>query len=428
MNDLFLKNIKYSLNDWLIYISNLHDKSIDMGLDRVRKVANMACLTKICPNVITVTGTNGKGTTCHILESIFISAGFKVGVYSSPHLIRYTERIRIQGLECSEKDLCKAFINIELYRKNISLTYFEYTTLVALYLFKKTLLDIVILEVGLGGRLDATNIIDADISVITNIDIEHTDLLGFNRELIGYEKSGIFRKNSYGVIGELNIPNSVLNFSKKIGSKLFCYGKDWFYKKNNNSWSWFSNFYKIYNLPLPNVPLVNAATALSVIHCLMKINLKFKNKIKENVICKGLKIAKLPGRFQIINKKPLIILDVAHNPHAIKYLIAKLSELPKVKNRRTLAVVGILRDKDIKNMIRYLSKQVTDWYIATLSEYRGTKACEISKYLSYANEFNSVEKAWKKAFDDAEEQDLIIVCGSFYTVSRVMMILNNSKI
>ncbi|CRK85898.1 Bifunctional protein FolC [Candidatus Providencia siddallii] len=420
MNNLIIPNSKSLLNDWIEYISNLHDQPIDMGIDRIKQVAFKTGLTKIADTVITVTGTNGKGTTCNTLESIFIASGFKVGVYSSPHLIRYTERIRINKNECSERDLCEAFMYIEAFREKISLTYFEYTTLAALYLFKKSLLNIVILEVGLGGRLDATNIIDSDIAVITNIDIDHTNILGLNREIIGYEKSGIFRHNCYGVIGELNVPKSVVKFAYEIGTKLFCFGRDWFYKEKNNEWFWESAKREWRNLYLPSVPLINAATALGVISCLIENNIYLENKFTNFTINQGLKASRLLGRFQLFNTNPLIILDVAHNPHAAKYLVKQMFKLKIKKENRIFAVIGMLKDKDIENTLKILSEQITDWCVATLTEYRGAKSCEISKYLNCVNEFDSVEKAWFYAYNNATKQDVIIVCGSFYTVSHVM--------
>ena len=427
MRNLIIPTAKSPLEAWLSYLTDLHSQNIDMGLERVGQVARQMNLTQPAPRVITVTGTNGKGTTCHTLESILMAAGLKVGVYSSPHLVRYTERVRIQGVELSETEFCQAFATIESQRDNISLTYFEYGTLAALQLFKQANLDIVILEVGLGGRLDATNVVDADIAAITSIALDHTDWLGSDREHIGYEKAGIFRKGHYGVVGEPDMPNSIGAFADEIGTLLFRRDKDWSYNELGDSWSWQSSHQQWQNLPLPNVPLANAATALGVICCLMKIDSDLAQKITVQAIHQGLKTAQLPGRFQIVGQKPLIILDVAHNPHAAGYLVSKLAQLPAIEGRHVRAVVGMLGDKDIQGTLNCLSQQVTDWYVGSLAEFRGADVTQLSQYLDDANEFSSIEEAWQKANHDAKEQDVIVVCGSFHTVAHVMMLLDKSK-
>lgn len=427
MSNLTIPTAKSPLEAWLSYLTDLHSQNIDMGLERVGQVANQMNLTQPAPRVITVTGTNGKGTTCHTLESIFIAAGLKVGVYSSPHLVRYTERVRIQGNELSEANFCEAFAMIEAQRGDISLTYFEYGTLAALQLFKQAKLDIVILEVGLGGRLDATNVVDADIAAITSIALDHTDWLGSDREHIGYEKAGIFRTGHYGVVGEPDMPASIAQVADKLGTLLFRRGVDWHYSEQVDSWTWQSSQREWHNLPLPNVPLANAATALGVVSCLLQIDTNIAQQITDTAIHQGLKSAQLPGRFQVIGEQPLMILDVAHNPHAAGYLVSKLAELPKMDGRRIRAVVGMLGDKDIKGTLECLSQQVTDWYIAPLTEFRGADVAQLSQHLAQANEFDSVESAWQQACLDATEQDVIVVCGSFHTVAHVMMLLENQK-
>ncbi len=427
MSNLIIPNAESPLEAWLSYLTDLHSQNIDMGLERVGQVARQMTLTQPAPRVITVTGTNGKGTTCHTLESILMAAGFSVGVYSSPHLVRYTERVRIQGNEPSESAFCQAFATIEAQRNGVSLTYFEYGTLAALQLFKQANLDIVILEVGLGGRLDATNVVDADIAAITSIALDHTDWLGSDREHIGYEKAGIFRNGHYAVVGEPDMPESIGLYADEIGAKLFRRDKDWQYIEQTNSWCWKSAQRQWLNLPLPNVPLANAATALGVISCLMQIDANIAKKLTEQAIHQGLKSAQLPGRFQIIGEKPLMILDVAHNPHAAGYLVSKLAQLPSVEGRRIRAVVGMLGDKDIQGTLTCLSQQVTDWYVAPLTEFRGADVSELSQHLDSANEFDCVEKAWEQACLDAKEQDVIVVCGSFHTVAHVMMLLEKQK-
>ncbi|MBD2800932.1 bifunctional tetrahydrofolate synthase/dihydrofolate synthase [Xenorhabdus sp. M] len=415
------------LMTWLSYLGNLHTKAIDMGLERVGKLGNQLGLLNPAPKVITVSGTNGKGTTCHTLESVFLAAGLKVGVYSSPHLVRYTERVRIQGKEPTEQDFCRVFADIEAQRGDISLTYFEYGTLAALQLFKEADLDVVILEVGLGGRLDATNIVDADIAAITSIALDHTDWLGNDREHIGREKAGIFRRGRFAVVGELDMPLSIAEVADELGAKLFRRGPDWNFSADENSWNWSTEGQQFDGLPIPNLPLANAATAMGVIHCLLQQDDKVSRAINEQAIHSGLRNAQLPGRFQIIRENPRVILDVAHNPHAAGYLVQKLAELPRSPNSKIRGVVGMLEDKDIAGTLACLSQQIDEWYCASLHELRGAEASVLAGYLAQARTFTEVEPAWQQAMEDASAQDIIVVCGSFHTVAHVMEALEEEK-
>ncbi|MDR0219017.1 MAG: bifunctional tetrahydrofolate synthase/dihydrofolate synthase [Enterobacteriaceae bacterium] len=426
-----------SLMTWLSYLGNLHAKAIDMGLERIGTLAEQLDLLHPAPKVITVSGTNGKGTTCHTLESIFLAAGLKVGVYSSPHLVRYTERVRIQGNELSEQDFCRVFAGIEAQRGDITLTYFEYGTLAALQLFKEADLDIVILEVGLGGRLDATNIVDADVAAITSIALDHTDWLGSDREDIGREKAGIFRRGHFAVVGEPDMPHSIAQVADELGAKLFRRGADWDFSQDKESWCWKSVFAQTVSsktvsrqldaLPIPNLPLANAATALGVINCLLHSDDKVSQAIDERAIREGLSRAQLPGRFQIAGEKPLVILDVAHNPHAAAYLSQKLRELPRSGDGKIRAVIGMLKDKDIAGTLACLSGQIDEWYCASLHELRGAEAHLLAEQLPDARTFADVEQAWQQALAEASEQDIIVVCGSFHTVAHVMESLEEMK-
>ncbi|MDX7988458.1 bifunctional tetrahydrofolate synthase/dihydrofolate synthase [Xenorhabdus sp. 12] len=418
------------LMTWLSYLGNLHTKAIDMGLERVGKLGRQLGLLEPAPKIITVSGTNGKGTTCHTLESIFLAAGLKVGVYSSPHLVRYTERVRIQGKEPTEQDFCRVFAGIEAQRGDISLTYFEYGTLAALQLFKEAELDVVILEVGLGGRLDATNIVDADIAAITSIALDHIDWLGADRELIGREKAGIFRRGRFAVVGEADMPRSIAEVADELGAKLFRRDADWHFTQNRESWSWATADQQFNELPLPNLPLANAATALGVIHCLLQQDDKISRAINEKAIHAGLQNAQLPGRFQIVREAPRIILDVAHNPHAAGYLVQKLAELPRTPGSKIRGVVGMLGDKDIPGTLACLSQQIEEWYCASLHELRGAEAEALAENLAQSAQvqtFAEVESAWQQAMEDASEQDIIVVCGSFHTVAHVMEALEKEK-
>ncbi|CNB45027.1 bifunctional folylpolyglutamate synthase/ dihydrofolate synthase [Yersinia intermedia] len=406
---------------WLYYLERLHSQPIELGLERVKQVAERLDLLKPAPKVFTVAGTNGKGTTCCTLESILLAAGLRVGVYSSPHLLRYTERVRIQGQELSEAEHSHSFAQIEAGRAGISLTYFEFGTLSALQLFKQAKLDVVILEVGLGGRLDATNIVDSDVAAITSIAIDHTDWLGFDRESIGREKAGVFRAGKPAVVGEPDMPQSIADVAAQLGAQLYRRDDAWRFsqqqpgEQQENSWDWQCGNHQWANLPLPNVPLANAATALAVLHY-------SGLPLSDEVIRQGLLAASLPGRFQVVSEQPLLILDVAHNPHAARYLTDKLARLPK--HGKVRAVVGMLSDKDIGGTLACLSEQVDEWYCAPLEGPRGATAEQLAEHLVLSRQFSDVETAWRQAMQDAEPQDVVIVCGSFHTVAHVMAVLD----
>ncbi|MBN3133796.1 bifunctional tetrahydrofolate synthase/dihydrofolate synthase [Pectobacterium brasiliense] len=403
---------------WLHYLEHLHAQAIDLGLERVKQVAEHLQLLQPAPTVFTVAGTNGKGTTCCTLESILLAAGLRVGVYSSPHLVRYTERVRIQGKELPEALHTQAFADIEAGRGAVSLTYFEFGTLSALQLFKQANLDVVILEVGLGGRLDATNIVDADVSVVTSIAIDHTDWLGNDRESIGREKAGIFRQGRPAVVGEPDMPGTIADVAAEKGAQLHRRGRDWEYSMQRETWSWQDKQRELSRLPLPNVPLANAATALAALHY-SSLN------VSEEAIRQGLQHAALPGRFQTVQASPRLILDVAHNPHAAAYLANRLAELPKTGKVR--AVVGMLSDKDIAGTLAHLTPLVDAWYCAPLEGPRGATAQQIAEHLTRSQSFLDVVTAWKQAMSEATEQDIVIVCGSFHTVAHVMEALDEEK-
>lgn len=421
MNNHQIPKATSPLAAWLYYLERLHSQPIELGLERVKQVAERLDLLKPAPKVFTVAGTNGKGTTCCTLESILLAAGLRVGVYSSPHLLRYTERVRIQGQKLSEAEHSHSFAQIEAGRAGISLTYFEFGTLSALQLFKQAKLDVVILEVGLGGRLDATNIVDSDVAAITSIAIDHTDWLGFDRESIGREKAGVFRAGKPAVVGEPDMPQSIADVAAQLGSQLYRRDDAWWFSQQapfdqqRNSWDWQCGNHQWANLPLPNVPLANAATALAVLHY-------SGLPLSDEVIRQGLLAASLPGRFQVVSEQPLLILDVAHNPHAARYLTDRLARLPK--HGKVRAVVGMLSDKDIGGTLACLSEQVDEWYCAPLEGPRGATAEQLAEHLVLSRQFSDVETAWRQAMQDAEPQDVVIVCGSFHTVAHVMAVLD----
>ena len=406
------------LATWLCYLENLHSKTIELGLDRVKKVAATLDVLKPAPTVFTVAGTNGKGTTCRTLEKVLMAAGYSVGVYSSPHLVRYTERVRVQSEELDEAYHTAAFAQIEAARGETSLTYFEYSTLSALLLFKQLAVDVVILEVGLGGRLDATNIVDADVAVVTSIALDHTDWLGPDRESIGREKAGVFRGGKPAVVGEPDMPHTIADVAAEKGAHLLRRDVDWSYEVGENSRSFKDAQGELNGLPLPLVPQPNAATALAALRA-SQLN------VSNEAIIQGIKEATLPGRFQIISQSPLVILDVAHNPHAAAYLAGRLAQLPK--RGRVFAVIGMLHDKDIAGTLANLSPQVDSWYCAPLEGPRGASAEQLIEHLSRGEVYGTVAQAWNAAKSAATEDDTVLVCGSFHTVAHVMEALDAEK-
>ncbi|WP_455816537.1 bifunctional tetrahydrofolate synthase/dihydrofolate synthase [Pseudomonas cerasi] len=399
------------LASWLYYLEHLHAQAIELGLDRIRRVATSLDLLTPAPVVFTVAGTNGKGTTCRTLETVLMAAGYRVGVFSSPHLVRYTERVRIQGEELAESAHTASFAAIEAGRGDTSLTYFEYGTLSALWLFAEAKLDVVILEVGLGGRLDATNIVDADVAVVTSIALDHTDWLGPDRESIGREKAGVFRAGKPAVVGEPDMPHTIADVAAEKGAQLLQRDRDWSYSVTSDSWSFHDAHGTVAQLPLPQVPLPNAATALAALRA-SSLN------VNEATLRRSLHLAMLPGRFQTVAESPRVILDVAHNPHAAGYLAGRLADVPR--QGKVHAVVGMLHDKDIAGTLACLSPQVDYWYCAPLDGPRGASAEQLMVHLEGAHAFGSVELAWRQALQQATEQDIVLVCGSFHTVAQVM--------
>ncbi|UDG79381.1 Dihydrofolate synthase/folylpolyglutamate synthase [Candidatus Ecksteinia adelgidicola] len=410
---------KSKLKTWLCYLECQHNKNVIKNLEHVKCIAKKLKLMHPAKTVFTIAGTNGKGTTCRILEMILLNSNIRVGVYSSPHLFCYTERVRIQGKQLKQSEFSRSFSMIKKNRGNSLLTYFEFSTLSALYLFKQAKLDAIILEVGLGGRLDATNIIHPSVAVITNIALDHTNILGKNIESIGREKAGIFRSKKPAIIGEKKILKSIQQAADKINAPLYYYGKSWNYIKKENSWTWENNKTLLIDLPIPYSTLDNASTALAALSY-SSLN------ISKKAICSGLQTAYLPGRFQLIQKEPRLILDVGHNPHAAKYLASRLSELPR-NNSKVRAVVSMLPNKDIVGFLECLSHQVDKFYYTVLKEKKNIKNKLLTQLLSQHYYFDNVEIAWKQAMKDSNKEDIVIVCGSFHAVLKIMM-LNKDNI
>jgi dihydrofolate synthase/folylpolyglutamate synthase len=413
-----LKRKPTTVNEWLLYIEALHPKSIAMGLDRVRTVADKLKLNPTCP-IITVAGTNGKGSVCAMLSHIYHQAGYKVGTYTSPHLNIYNERVCINIEMIDDDDLCKAFEEVEAARGDVALTYFEMGTLAAMCHFSHQNLDLLVLEVGLGGRLDAVNVFEPSCAIVTTIDLDHMEFLGETRELIGLEKAGVFRSNVPAICGDDNPPTSLIEYANNIGADLALIGRDFYVKNTRQGWQYLS---ENITLDLPLLGLFgdfqhnNAACAVWAVQYLNKLL-----PTTEANINAALAEVKLTGRFQLLRNSPSVILDVAHNPHAAKSLAENLRN--SACEGRTLAVFAMLADKDIHGVVSVVENEIDAWYLADIHIARGAKAHELLEVLiQYNNKkpvnlFEGVAEALKSACKDADINDRIIVFGSFYTVA-----------
>lgn len=416
-----------TLVEWLTYLEQIHPLTIELSLERVDHVKNQLGLMPAFP-LIVVGGTNGKGSVCAMLESILTSAGFRVGCYTSPHFLRYNERIRIGQQEVNDIELCEAFNKIEITRKNsgISLTYFEFGTLAAMLLFMRAKVDVAILEVGLGGRLDAVNVFDADCAILTSIGMDHMDYLGVTREEIGFEKAGILRKGKAAVCAETDVPKTIYRQVEKIGVDFLQLGKDFGYTAEQKQWHFWGTRGKRHCLPYPALPgsiqLNNASACLAALDVL-----ETHFPVSMNDIRHGLLDVSLPGRFQILSNKPLTILDVAHNADAAHVLADNLDNMQSFQH--TYAVFAILKDKDIAGVVTALQHCVDVWLISTIHTPRGTDAKELLKILNEmgvnsANKavhvFSDPVAAYSYACEHATNNDRICVLGSFYTVSAIL--------
>jgi dihydrofolate synthase / folylpolyglutamate synthase len=409
-----------TLDEWLLYIERQHPKSIALGLERVAEVYSRMQARIDCP-VITVGGTNGKGSTCAMLESILRSGGYRTGLYTSPHLLRYNERVRIGGAEASDDALVESFEAVEAARGSVALTYFEYGTLAALWLFSRAKLEAAVLEVGLGGRLDAVNLLDADCAVLTSVGIDHVDYLGPTREDIGREKAGIFRAGRPAVVAEPDPPPAVLS-SK---ARLLLLGRDFGYSAQEGQWSYWGPGGRRGGLAYPalrgRMQLRNASAALCALD-----SLRSTLPLAMQHVRQGLATVELPGRFQVLPGRPLVVLDVAHNAQAAKILAQNLADSGFA--RETIAVCGMLRDKDIGAVLRELAPRITRWHLASLPGPRGASAMDIKRHLDAdVHLFESAAEAFAAAKAAANEDDKIVAFGSFLTVAEVMAWLNNNK-
>ncbi len=415
-----------TLPQWLAHLETAHHTPIDMGLERVTQVKNAMNLAPACP-IITVGGTNGKGSTCAFLSYIYAAAGYKVGTLTSPHLLRFNERIAINNQPVSDEEIVEAFERIEAARGDVSLTYFEFNTLAAVDIFGQHQVDVMILEVGLGGRLDAVNIFDTDCAIVTSVDLDHQDYLGDSIEQIGKEKAGIFRAGKPAIFGQDPAPHSLGQHAKNIGAKLLQLNHQFSYIARIDSWQWQANNGSLkIDLPLPALQgafqLNNAACAVAAVQ-IMRQQLPVSNE----ALAQGIAQAQNRARFQIIQQQPEIILDVAHNPHAARALASSLKNLPA---KRTLAVFSILADKDSDSVISILRDSIDEWFIAPLDLPRGMTLTALTAKLKKhdikaIHPHNTIQAAYTAALSQVTENDRIIVFGSFHTVAGILGCLSH---
>lgn len=411
------------LHGWLAHIERLHPSTIAMGLERVARVRDALALRQTCP-VIIVGGTNGKGSTCAMLEAILLAAGYRVGCYTSPHLLRYNERVRINGAEAPDEALCAGFAAVEAARSDTALTYFEFGTLAAWVTFARAGLDALVLEIGLGGRLDAVNAFEPDCSILTSVDMDHMDYLGDTRDRIGWEKAHIFRAGRPAVCGDPVPPPTVLEVATEIGAELQIVGRDFGYEGDRLQWRYWGRGGTRGGLAYPSLrganQLLNAASVITALDALRQ-----RLPVSNQAIRQGLALVELPGRFQVLAGRPAVVLDVAHNPHAAAVLAENLSNMGYFPT--THAVFAMLRDKDMRGVAAKLRGKVDHWYVGPLTDTpRGASTDEVIAALLAANaggdihRHTNVVNAYAAAREAAEEGDRILVFGSFHTVAAVM--------
>ncbi|MBT1120900.1 bifunctional tetrahydrofolate synthase/dihydrofolate synthase [Stutzerimonas nitrititolerans] len=418
-----------SLGDWLAYLEQLHPTAIDMGLERVREVAVRLGLGRPARRIVTVTGTNGKGSTCAFIASLLHSQGLKVGVYSSPHLLRYNERVQIDGEQASDEALCAAFAAVEAARGDVSLTYFEMGTLAAFWLFQRAGLDAAVLEVGLGGRLDAVNLVDADVSVVTNIGLDHSEWLGDSRDSVATEKAGIFRSGKPALCGDLHPPASLLDCAASLPAPLYLRGRDFDLALDAHGWHWrgvssAGEPLELHDLPLLSLPVENAALAIQAFVLLEPVwqPERVADALLQTRVTGRLDRRRLRSKGQNV---PLL-LDVGHNPHAASYLAESLAARPPAGRR--LAVFGLLADKDLDGILDVLLPRVDEWAVAPLATPRSAPAGDLQDALLRRGVSVSIHAGVAQALEaqlaQAEEGDEILLFGSFYCVAEALEWLN----
>jgi dihydrofolate synthase / folylpolyglutamate synthase len=407
-----------NLDGWLDRLTTLHPQTIELGLDRILRVASKLQVTEFSCPVITIGGTNGKGSCVRFLESIYQAQGYRVGAYTSPHLLKFNERIRINNQLCDDASLIASFERVDSVRNGTLLTFFEFTTLAALCLFQTANLDVLLLEIGLGGRLDAVNIVTSNLAIITSVTIDHTDWLGSTRFEIAKEKAGIFRADKQAVIGEPSPPQSLLTQAQALSTQLYCVGSEFSYRKTAQSWDWYSSLANWTRLPLPKLPIQNAATALMAITLLQN-----DLPVQRNNIEFGVSSAVIPGRMHKIDVPVRCILDVAHNPASAQLLAEQCKSLPC--KGKLIAVVAMLDDKDITNTLLPLRPLISTWHFGSLQIPRGAKAEKLAAVFQGIDNiecytYDGVSAAFEAAIQSIDNEDHILVYGSFYTVAEIL--------
>ena len=418
-----------SLGDWLAYLEQLHPTAIDMGLERAREVAARLGLGRPAQRIVTVTGTNGKGSTCAFIASLLRGQGLKVGVYSSPHLLRYNERVLIDGEQASDDALCAAFAAVEAARGQVSLTYFEMGTLAAFWLFQQAGLDAAVLEVGLGGRLDAVNLIDADVSVVTNIGLDHSEWLGHTRDSVATEKAGVFRSGKPALCGDLDPPTSLLDCAEKLPAPLYLRGRDFDLALDAHGWHWrgmsaAGEPLELHDLPLLSLPMENAALA---IQAFMLLDSTWQPERVADALLSTRVTGRLDRRtLRSDGRDVSLLLDVGHNPHAASYLADSLASRPPTGRR--LAVFGLLADKDLDGILDVLLSRIDDWAVAPLATPRSAPASDLQEALLRRGASVSIHAGVAQALEaqlaQAGEGDEILLFGSFYCVAEALEWLN----
>lgn len=418
-----------TLDDWLRWQEHLRPNPIDLGLDRVRRVLNAMRLEQPPFKVLTVGGTNGKGSCAAFLDAMLRAQGYKVGVYTSPHLLRYNERVGVNGVEASDAEFCAAFEHVDTVRGEISLTYFEFGTLAALDIFHDHKIEVAVLEVGMGGRLDAVNAVDSIGALVASVGLDHTEWLGPDRDSIGYEKAGIYRRHRPAICGDRNPPARLLQTAQQLGADLQVLGRDFDWRANGDRWSWQAGMARIDNLPPPALlGRTQYDNAASVIALLRAVRLDLE--VGDSAIREGLRKATIRARFERVPGAVEMIFDVAHNQDAARVLAANLAATRG--QGRTLAVVGMFRDKAAEAVAQELAGSFDLWFAGGLGGPRGQSAAELAARLRSAlpqarlQEHASVADAWQAARRIAQRGDRIVVFGSFQTVGAILRILHES--
>ncbi|ALZ74477.1 bifunctional tetrahydrofolate synthase/dihydrofolate synthase [Rheinheimera sp. F8] len=405
----------HSLADWLCYIEQSHPiEKIELGLGRVLQVASRGALQQLPDRVILIAGTNGKGTTARTLEQLLLAQGYSVGVYSSPHLLKFNERLRLNGTDVSDELWVEGLRQVEALRQDVALTYFEFTTLAAFAILKQQEPDFCLIEVGLGGRLDATNIVEPELSIVTTVDLDHQDWLGNDRETIGREKAGVFRPGRHAVVGDLQMPQSVAEVAADLGARLTCAGHDYHVESDGQQFDWHFGASQLLALPAPAVPVQNVATALTTLALLDVLP-------AEAVIRTVLQELTLAGRMQWLSRQPAILLDVAHNPQSARYLASALAQLAGQYTQIHL-VVGMLKDKDIREALVAFCGNSWRWHLVSLPGVRGAGSDLLQQALPATEQscqYRQLSDVYS-CIEAASADELFVVFGSFVTVSAML--------